>query len=140
MKSVGSMAAMTRRQYSEALKHEAVRLVRDSARPVAQVARGLGISESLLYRWRAQHQLAEAQGTTRAIHRTEAEELMRLKRELVRVTQERDFLRRAAGSLTRGHPNEIPGDPGARPSLSHPAHVPSAHRVAGGLLRLAGTV
>ena len=44
MKSEGSMAALTRRQYPEEFKQEAVRLVRDSARPVAQVARRLGTS------------------------------------------------------------------------------------------------
>ncbi|MCS6328007.1 MAG: transposase [Nitrospira sp.] len=101
MKSEGSMAALTRRQYPEEFKQEAVRLVRDSARPVAQVARDLGISESLLYRWRTQHRQAEAQGTTRAGQRTEAEELTHLKRELVRVTQERDFLKRAAAFFAR---------------------------------------
>lgn len=101
MKSEGSMAALTRRQYPEEFKQEAVRLVRDSARPVAQVARDLGISESLLYRWRTQHRQAEAQGTTRAVQRTEAEELTHLKRELVRVTQERDFLKRAAAFFAR---------------------------------------
>jgi len=51
-----------------------VRLVRETARPVAQVARDLGIPENLLYRWRSQHQQAEAQGTTRVAQRTEAEE------------------------------------------------------------------
>ena len=101
MKSEGSMAALTRRQYPEEFKQEAVRLVRDSARPVAQVARDLGISESLLYRWRTQHRQAEAQGTTRAGQRTEAEELTHLKRELVRVTQERDFLKRAAAFFAK---------------------------------------
>ena len=65
------------------------------------MARDLGIPENLLYRWRAQHQHAEAQGTTRAVHRTEAEELSRLKRELVRVTQERDFFKRAAAFFAR---------------------------------------
>ena len=42
MKSEGSMAALTRRQYPEEFKQEAVRLVHDSARPAAQVARDLG--------------------------------------------------------------------------------------------------
>ncbi len=101
MKSEGSMATVIRRQYTEDFKQEAVRLVRAPARPVAQVARDLGIPENLLYRWRAQHRQAEAQGTTRAVQRTEAEELTRLKRELVRVTQERDFLKRAAAFFAR---------------------------------------
>jgi transposase-like protein len=34
MKSEGSMAVVTRRRYTENFKQEAVRLVRDSARPV----------------------------------------------------------------------------------------------------------
>jgi transposase len=101
MKSEGTMAPVTRRQYTENFKQEAVRLVRESARPVAQVARDLGIPDNLLYRWRAQHQQATAQGTTRAGQRTETEELTRLKRELVRVTQERDFLKRAAAFFAR---------------------------------------
>jgi transposase len=91
MKSEGRMAPVTRRRYTEDFKQEAVRLVRDSARPVAQVARDLGIPENMLYRWRSQHQQATAQGTTRAAQRAEAEEFTRLKRELARVTQERDF-------------------------------------------------
>ena len=95
------MHTKTRRQYTEDIKREAVQLVRESARPVAQVARDLGIPENRLYRWRAQHRQAESQGTTRAGQRIEAEELLRLKRELTRVTQERDFLKRAAAFFAR---------------------------------------
>ena len=95
------MAAETRRQYTEDFKREAVRLVRESAHPVAQVARDLGIPENVLYRWRAQHRQAEAHGTTPAAQRVEAEELTRVKRELARVTQERDFLKRAAAFFAR---------------------------------------
>ena len=53
MKSEERMSPKTRRRYTEDFKHEAVRLVRESARPVAQVARDLGIPENRLYRWRA---------------------------------------------------------------------------------------
>lgn len=95
------MSAGTRRRYTEEFKKEAVRLVRESAHPVAQVARDLGIPENVLYRWRTQHRQAEAHGTTRAAQRAEAEALTRVKRELVRVTQERDFLKRAAAFFAR---------------------------------------
>ncbi len=44
MKLEDCMSTKTRRQYTEEFKAEAVRLVRDSARPVAQVARELGIA------------------------------------------------------------------------------------------------
>ncbi len=95
------MPASTRRRYTEEFKREAVRLVRESAHPVAQ---DLGIPENVLYRWRAQHRQAEAHGTTRAAQRAEAEELTRVKRELARVTQERDFLKRAAAFFARESP------------------------------------
>ncbi len=95
------MAEVKRRRYTEEFKREAVRLVRESAHPVAQVARDLGIPDNVLYRWTAQHRQAEAHGTTRAAQRTEAAELTRVKRELARVTQERDFLKRAAAFFAR---------------------------------------
>ena len=95
------MAEVKRRRYTEEFKREAVRLVRESAHPVAQVARNLGIPDNVLYRWRTQHQQAETHGTTRATPRTEAEELTRVTRELGRVTQERDFSKRAAACFAR---------------------------------------
>jgi len=59
------MPARTRRRYTEEFKKEAVRLVCDSAHPVAQVARDLEIPDNVLYRWTAQHRQAEGHGTTR---------------------------------------------------------------------------
>ncbi|HQR16606.1 MAG TPA: transposase [Nitrospira sp.] len=44
------MPAGTRRRYTEEFTLEAVRLVRESASPVAQVARDLGIPDNVLYR------------------------------------------------------------------------------------------
>jgi transposase len=95
------MAEIRRRRFTETFKTEAVQLVRESARPAAQVARELGIADNLLYRWVAEHRQAEAHGTTRAGLRADAEELARVKRELARVTQERDFLRRAAAFFAK---------------------------------------
>ena len=54
MKWEVSMATPTRRQCTDAFKSEAVRLTRASGRPVAQVARELGIGDNLLYRWRSE--------------------------------------------------------------------------------------
>lgn len=85
------MSTKTRRQYTEEFKAEAVRLVRDSARPVAQVARELGIADHLLYRWRAEQQQAESRGHTRQSMCAEQEELAQLRRENAILKQERDF-------------------------------------------------
>lgn len=101
MKSEEGMTTKTRRRYTDEFKAEAVRLVRDSARPVAQVARDLGIADHLLYRWRAEQQQAESQSHTRESRRTEQEELMRLRRENVTLKQERDFLKRAAAFFAK---------------------------------------
>lgn len=95
------MSTKTRRQYTEEFKAEAVRLVRDSARPVAQVARELGIADHLLYRWRAEQQQAESQGHTRQSMQAEQEELARLRRENATLKQERDFVKRAAAFFAR---------------------------------------
>lgn len=96
MKSEDSMPTKTRRRYTDEFKVEAVRLVHDSARPVAQVARDLGIADHLLYRWRAEQRQAASQGHTRESMRTEQEELVQLRRENMILKQERDFLKRAA--------------------------------------------
>jgi transposase len=100
MKSEGSMATTTRRQFTDALKFEAVRLTRESGRPVAQVARELGISDNVLY-WRNEQQQVESQGRTRQAVRAEQEELARLRRENETLRKERDCLTRAAACFAR---------------------------------------
>ncbi|BFU89959.1 MAG: transposase [Nitrospira sp.] len=101
MKVEDGMSTKTRRQYTEEFKAEAVRLVRDSARPVAQVARDLGIADHLLYRWRVEHRQAEGQGRTRQSLRAEQAELAQLRRENAVLQQERDFLKRAAAFFAK---------------------------------------
>jgi transposase len=96
MKSEDHMATL-RRQYTDEFKQEAVRLVREAGRPIAQVARDLGIAESMLYRWRAAQQAAESRGPQPVAR----DELARLQRENQRLRQERDFLRRAAAFFAR---------------------------------------
>jgi len=98
------MPTTTRRQCTDAFKSEAVRLTRESGRPVAQVARELGISDNVLYRWRSEQQQVESQGRTRQAVRAEQDELTRLRRENETLRTERDFLRRAAACFARESP------------------------------------
>ena len=95
------MSTKTRRSYTEAFKEEAVRLVRDSGHPVAQVARDLGVADHLLYRWRAEQHQAEGRGQTRQSVRAEHAELARLRRENETLRKERDFLKRAAAFFAK---------------------------------------
>ena len=93
--------ATTRRQFTDAFKFEAVRLTRESGRPVAQVARDLGISDNVLYRGRNEQQQVESQGRPRQAVRAEQDELTRLRRENETLRKEREFLKRAAAFFAR---------------------------------------
>lgn len=95
------MPDTTRRRFTDAFKSEAVRLTRESGRPVAQVARELGIADNVLYRWRNEERQVESQGRTRQSVRAGQDELTRLQRENATLRQERDFLRRAAAFFAR---------------------------------------
>ena len=84
-----------RRKYSWEFKREAVALANDPGVTKSQIARELGINASLLGRWNRElteggRQAFGGQGKPRD------EEMARLKRELVRVKKERDFLKEAA--------------------------------------------
>ena len=89
-----------RKKYSPEFKREAVALARRSEASCRQIAQEIGVAPSLLNRW-----VREAQpGTEKAFPGTGSprdEELARLKRELARVTKERDFLRDAAAYFAR---------------------------------------
>ena len=84
-----------RERYEEAFKADAVRLVREKGRSVADVARSLGVHVNTLHGWI--HRVSAPSGTKR-VHRNEADEaIRRLERELRRVTEERDILKKAVG-------------------------------------------
>ena len=57
------MPVLTQGRYTDACKTEAVRLVSESGRPVAQIARELSIPDHVRYRWVSGQRHAQAQGT-----------------------------------------------------------------------------
>ena len=85
-----------RRQFDRAFKVEAVRQVTEEGRPVAVVARDLGIGENLLHRWKKQltEQPEEAFVGTGHLSAEQAE-LRRLRRENADLREERDILKKA---------------------------------------------
>lgn len=84
-----------RREFTPEYKDEAVKLVVNTGRAVATVARELGVKEQTLGRWvnayRARH---EAGGG--ALSETERAELARLRRENSELKMDRAFLKKAS--------------------------------------------
>jgi transposase len=94
--------ASIRREFTDEFKAEAVRLVTVEGHSAHQVAKDLGIHESLLRRWRRKLEVRQARsagvspsGEVAASALVEQEEIRKLKRENERLRMERDVLKKA---------------------------------------------
>lgn len=91
-----------RKQFTPEFKREAVQLLESGSRPASTIARELGVARNQLYKWqtelRARGQSAFPGSGSRKERTTE---ITRLKRELARVTEERDILKKAATYFAR---------------------------------------
>ena len=85
--------------YPPEFRAEAVQLVRDGGRPLAEIARDLGVSAESLRHWVRQEEIDRGQreGLTTA----EREELRRLRRENRILREEREILKKAAAFFAR---------------------------------------
>ena len=91
-----------RKRYSREFKLEAVRLLEQSDKPIAELARELGIRRNLLYKWRdTLSEKGEASFPGAGRKRDFEEENARLRRELELVKEERDILKKAAAYFAR---------------------------------------
>jgi len=94
--------AKVQKVYTRVFKEQAVQLAQTSGKPIVQIARELGISDTSIHQWRkelAEHGKDAFPGSG---HQTELEEEnRRLKRELERVQQERDILKKVVSIFSR---------------------------------------
>jgi transposase len=82
--------------YTTEFKREAVHLAQTSGKPITQIARELGISDTSIHQWRKELTEHGPEAFPGSGHQTaQEEELRRLKRELERTQKERDILKRA---------------------------------------------
>jgi transposase-like protein len=81
-------------------RQRAVELAREGARPVARIAKGLGMSESCLRNWTAQAD-ADEKGSAARLTGTEKKELAGLRRRNRQLEVENDILKRAAAYFAR---------------------------------------
>ena len=92
-----------RKQQTREFKLEAVRLLDHSAQPATEIALQLGVKRTLLYRWRDEVRTkgdAAFGGSGRRLAHSE-DELMRLRRELALLREERDLLKKAAAYFAK---------------------------------------
>ena len=96
-----------RRQFTREYKLEAIRLVK-KGQSVAQVAAALGIRPDMLRTWKRQVE-GNSSGEKEVFRghgrvTSQEQELRRLRGELERVTEERDFLKKAAAYFAKEQP------------------------------------
>jgi len=91
-----------RRKFSREFKLEAVRMVTEGGHSLAQVSRDLEIRPDMIRRWRRQLEEDPEQAFPGVGQRKarEEEEVWRLRRDLERVTMERDIPKKALGIVS----------------------------------------
>jgi transposase len=93
---------MERKRYSAEFKREAVKLASQPGMVKRQVAQELGIHENLLRAWVRQFAAGKWEAMPgKALKSDQQQELERLRRELKRVTTERDILKKAVGYFAK---------------------------------------
>lgn len=84
----------TRRKFDADFKEGAVRLVRETGKPIAEVARGLGVNEGTLGNW-VNADRRRRDGGGGGLSEGERAELVRLRRENAELAMRCDVLKRS---------------------------------------------
>jgi transposase len=87
--------------YSSEFKESAIKLALEGEKPIAHTAKNLGIKKSTLYTWINKHvgpkALVEKSNNNEHVY----DENKRLRKELARVIQEHDLLKKAAAYFAK---------------------------------------
>jgi transposase len=105
-------------------QEEAIRLVQTSGKSMSQVARDLGISDSVISHWRQQAKKQRTDAFPGSGHQTAQEEaIRRLTREVALAQQECAMLKKRSPSAHGETRHEVRGDGGMCPNVSRGASL-----------------
>lgn len=91
-----------RRRFDAQFKLDAIRLIEDTSRTVRDIAKDLGVRPEMLYRWQRELEQDPKQAFPgKGNMKPEQDQVRQLERELARVTQERDILKKALAFFSR---------------------------------------
>ena len=88
-------------RYPSEFRESAVRLAIESGKPVSHTAAELGISADTMYGWIKRHSKPKQTKASMREINYDTEEVKRLRKELARVTQERDILKKATAYFAK---------------------------------------
>lgn len=88
-----------KKQYTEEFKRSSCQLVIESSKSLSETARELGIASSTLHTW--VNKYYPEKGETKVLSEDIHQELKQLKKELTRVKQERDILKKATAYFAK---------------------------------------
>jgi len=81
--------------YTSEFKESAIKLALDSDETIPQIAKNLGVNPNTLYTW--VHNASKPKGNNRVAKKeNQDDEIKHLKKQVLRLTQERDILKKAA--------------------------------------------
>ena len=95
------MGRPRRRRFTPEFKAETVRLIRETDKTVAAVARDLDLTETSVRNWVRQAEIDTGKGPAGALTSAEREELVRLRRENRQLQMEREILKKATAFFAK---------------------------------------
>lgn len=87
--------------YTAEFRASAVQLANDSDKPITQVAKDLGINVNTLHTWIGKYSRPTEHDKRARTDEHLYDELKRLKKEVARLTEERDLLKKAAAYFAK---------------------------------------
>ncbi len=95
------MTKRKRRRFTPEFKREAVKLIRTSDRPIAELCQEMDLTETAVRRWLKQAEVDAGGGSASALTTDESEELRRLRKEIRELRMEKEILRKATAFFAR---------------------------------------